>query len=451
MAKNIFEVPAVPVNYDLTGKKLMVHDLTALPAVSTKLIDAEEIVPEFEFDPNDFEGAGTALDKFRLKNPSAGQSQTPLLQNVDGAQFGISNLSSLQVQKVTPATQNLVLSSRDLSNGTYWEVASNIAAVATTEDGTLGTDTLYLMTGSNAGDNFFHQTVTVVPGTEYFLYMDVRRGTNTAHTFSVRDLINFVDIIAPTDIFSSTGGTVIRLMFSFTAPAGCTSVRIFPVRNLTGNLYLADIQLTSVENAEYAVTTSTPVIIANSVTPVILTDSNGNIAIGTNPIMGTKLYVAGLTEINGLLRLTGGHFKTLLVTVPAQNEQATSNDIGKIHWDDNYMYVCVGINYWKRVSLVEFADYASTSVSGSSYNLPANSPSKIFLSSGGGAFDLNLPAASTVVGKIFTLKNVGIHPITVKANGVETIDGATTYPLTTQWQSCTLQAVTGEWYIINKV
>lgn len=44
MALTVYDIPPVPVNYDLNGKKIMVHDLLAVPALSTKLIDIQPLV-----------------------------------------------------------------------------------------------------------------------------------------------------------------------------------------------------------------------------------------------------------------------------------------------------------------------------------------------------------------------------------------------------------------------
>jgi hypothetical protein len=69
----------------------------------------------------------------------------------------------------------------------------------------------------------------------------------------------------------------------------------------------------------------------------------------------------------------------------------------------------------------------------------------------GGAFSVNLPAASSNIGRIYVIKNIGASgTVTIDGNGSEPIDGATTYALTTQYQAVRIQcnaAGTG-WYIV---
>lgn len=63
---------------------------------------------------------------------------------------------------------------------------------------------------------------------------------------------------------------------------------------------------------------------------------------------------------------------------------------------------------------------------------------------------LNLPAVdSTIIGKIITIKNISIYTITVDGDSADTIDGAATYPIVSQYESVTLlAAATNTWYIL---
>lgn len=65
-----------------------------------------------------------------------------------------------------------------------------------------------------------------------------------------------------------------------------------------------------------------------------------------------------------------------------------------------------------------------------------------------GTFTVTLPAASTCAGRIYNVKNVGTGTITVDGNASETIDGATTYALSTQYQTLTLQCDGSNWFIL---
>jgi hypothetical protein len=62
---------------------------------------------------------------------------------------------------------------------------------------------------------------------------------------------------------------------------------------------------------------------------------------------------------------------------------------------------------------------------------------------------VNLPAAASNTGRIYNIKNIGAAAtITIDPNASETIDGATTYTLTTQYESVTLQCDGTAWFIL---
>lgn len=71
-----------------------------------------------------------------------------------------------------------------------------------------------------------------------------------------------------------------------------------------------------------------------------------------------------------------------------------------------------------------------------------------FLDSNGGAFTVDLPAASGLAGKRFVFKkvNTDFNKITIDPNGSETIDGATTYILNTPNESVVLVCDGTSWY-----
>ena len=66
-----------------------------------------------------------------------------------------------------------------------------------------------------------------------------------------------------------------------------------------------------------------------------------------------------------------------------------------------------------------------------------------------GAVTITLYAASTNAGKIVTVKKTdsSANAVTIDGNASETIDGATTYPLTTQYNSATLVCTGSEWLV----
>lgn len=67
-----------------------------------------------------------------------------------------------------------------------------------------------------------------------------------------------------------------------------------------------------------------------------------------------------------------------------------------------------------------------------------------------GALTITLPAAASSSGRIFTIKKIDTsgNSITIDGNGSETIDGATSQNLDTQWEAATVQSNGTAWYIL---
>jgi hypothetical protein len=67
-----------------------------------------------------------------------------------------------------------------------------------------------------------------------------------------------------------------------------------------------------------------------------------------------------------------------------------------------------------------------------------------------GAFTVNLPAATAALGLIYNLKKIdaSANAVTIDANASETIDGALTLALTTQWQSTRIQSNGTAWFVL---
>lgn len=90
--------------------------------------------------------------------------------------------------------------------------------------------------------------------------------------------------------------------------------------------------------------------------------------------------------------------------------------------------------------------------------LPANATATLSLTwpdtlvlvdSTSGSVTLTLPPAATVPGfRLQVKKTVAANTVTLDAHSTETIDGATTLAWTTQWQSYTIVAANGAWYVV---
>lgn len=64
------------------------------------------------------------------------------------------------------------------------------------------------------------------------------------------------------------------------------------------------------------------------------------------------------------------------------------------------------------------------------------------------AFTVNLPAAASNTGRVYYIKNINTGTVTVDGNASETIDGATTYALSTQYQAIMIVSNGTNWFII---
>jgi hypothetical protein len=64
---------------------------------------------------------------------------------------------------------------------------------------------------------------------------------------------------------------------------------------------------------------------------------------------------------------------------------------------------------------------------------------------------VTLPTAVGNDGKRFTIKLTVAGTGTVAADGIETIDGAATYPLAAQWNAVTVVSDGAQWLIVSEV
>ena len=67
-----------------------------------------------------------------------------------------------------------------------------------------------------------------------------------------------------------------------------------------------------------------------------------------------------------------------------------------------------------------------------------------------GAITINLPAVASNTNRYLTVKNIGTtNAVTVDGNASETIDGNTTYAMSTQYEVATFHCDGSQWWIIN--
>jgi hypothetical protein len=85
---------------------------------------------------------------------------------------------------------------------------------------------------------------------------------------------------------------------------------------------------------------------------------------------------------------------------------------------------------------------STTTMTATDYSLYANASS--------GAITVNLPSATTCPRRIYVIKKIDFSAnlVTIAANGFDLIDGASTFPMSVQYQTTTVQSVGNAWWII---
>ena len=138
---------------------------------------------------------------------------------------------------------NLCTYSEDFSNA-GWNKGSltSTANAIIAPDGTLSGDLITITVGSG---HALSQPITVIASTQYAFSFYVKKGTATDLKYSVWDSTNLGNIVAPTSYFTEIGTDWTRISVTFTAPVGCTTAAIYPVRDsgVTGTAYIWGAQL----------------------------------------------------------------------------------------------------------------------------------------------------------------------------------------------------------------
>lgn len=148
----------------------------------------------------------------------------------------------------------------------------------------------------------FYNSATVLPSTAYTFSFKATAGTLAGANYAIYDVTNAGFIKAAT-AYNATGG---QISWIFTTPAGCVSVRVYPVRynGSTGTITITECQLErgSAPTA-YEKTLANQTLWNRATTPMAVTNliTNGNFAdtTGWGALFGTG------TAANNVLTLTG--------------------------------------------------------------------------------------------------------------------------------------------------
>lgn len=169
-------------------------------------------------------GAGFAFSR------SGGSSQyfdpaTGFLESVDANTPRVETPGLLLEGSYT----GILIRNNALDNATWVKSSLSVTADAqlAITGGTSSDKITYL-----AATHELYQQLTVTPLTTYCFSFWAQRGTAADASYGVRDVTNGTDIVGSTSYIGQTNTSIpSRIDVPFTAPAGCTSVRVYPLRN----------------------------------------------------------------------------------------------------------------------------------------------------------------------------------------------------------------------------
>lgn len=141
-----------------------------------------------------------------------------------------------------PQRTNLLTFSESFDNAA-WDKADVTVTANTTisPDGTQNADTI----NATAVDQRINQAITVSASTQYTFSFYAKKGTMTTPRYTVFDLSNSAFILTQVDYSSLVNtSTWSRITATFTTPAGCTSIGIYPINGATtGTIFIWGAQL----------------------------------------------------------------------------------------------------------------------------------------------------------------------------------------------------------------
>ena len=155
---------------------------------------------------------------------------------------------------------NLALQSQTLDNASWDKNDATVTANTTiAPDGTLTADTITAV----VIDQRVNQSVTVAASTEHTFSFFAKKGTTVTPRYSVYDLSNNAFILTQVDYSALVNtSTWSRITATFTTPAGCTSISIYPINAATlGTTFIWGCQLETGVATDYIATTSAAVTV----------------------------------------------------------------------------------------------------------------------------------------------------------------------------------------------
>ena len=203
---------------------------------------------------------------------------------------------------IEEARTNLLLRSEEFDNAGVWVfTVDSVTANSVIAPSGLQTGDTFTTTGGGA--NSIYQVASVTAGAQYTCSVYVRLGTLTESQYkiAVYDVTNAAFIAAdvvPSQTPTSSGWT--RILYTFTAPAGCSSVRWYPFRS-TATFSSSTVYLWGAQLEAGAFATSYIPTVASQVTRSadVATMTGTNFSSWYNQSEGT--FVTNLQAVNSRL------------------------------------------------------------------------------------------------------------------------------------------------------
>lgn len=146
------------------------------------------------------------------------------------ATYGGTRLTATLTVTPVPPNPNLLANPEQIG-GASWDAFGDLAMTlnyAVAPDGSS-----HASRGTSTGNGHaLRQVVTVIPGTTYTFSFFARNHGGTGASLSVYDYTHGGNIVAPSSYFSQLNvATFARVGVTFTVPAGCTSIGVYPLRD----------------------------------------------------------------------------------------------------------------------------------------------------------------------------------------------------------------------------
>ena len=182
-------------------------------------------------------------------NPAT-TGETAYIKNVSVKEVITSNVPRIDYSNgcgsllLEPQRTNLVTQSEDFSNASWIKTGLTVNSnQIISPDGTLNADEVNITT---ANAHYLFDSISVSALTNYTFTFYVKKGTATDVSYSILNEVNFTNIVNTTSYFNQISDTDwTRISVEFTTPSGCTSMRVYPLRDGSsiGTVYIYGAQV----------------------------------------------------------------------------------------------------------------------------------------------------------------------------------------------------------------